>query len=421
VPDKDRCGGLGLEHSNQGFFLNYVSLMSNIFTAKQRVLFIFKGGRRERLTGNDPFPTEFFYGFCELKENGHAVDLLEEADILALAGRNGPLVELARWIFRLLFPGSPALLWFAAILARRPVRERLNDCDVVVATTQTYGFCLGLLRRLRVIHPRVVFLVMGTYPDTLSALYRPVIRWLLEGCEVTAISEGEAIHLASRLNKNQAFQYLPFGVDATFWTPDRQTPAIAEGDYVLSIGNDGMRDYRTLFDAWLPHYPTLRVVTRLPVKPDKENIEIIAGDWRQRIFSDSAVRDIIRASQFVVLPIRRTTQPSGQSACLQAMACGKAVILSDIEGMWDRQAMKSDETCLLVEPLSVPALRSAVEKLLSDVELAGRLGAAARQVIERRLNTATMANAMKDILATTPPMTRPFPSHQTGFEAAKKD
>jgi glycosyltransferase involved in cell wall biosynthesis len=154
-----------------------------------------------------------------------------------------------------------------------------------------------------------------------------------------------------------------------------------------------------LVESWRPEYPTLRIVTRLPVITDKPNIEVIAGDWREVIFSDVAIRDMLRASRFVVLPIRQTIQPSGQSACLQAMACGKAVIVSKIRGLWDGRAMRHGKTCFLVEPGSVDALQQAVAKLLREPSLADRLGVAARAVIESHLNTTTMSNAMREIVA----------------------
>jgi glycosyltransferase involved in cell wall biosynthesis len=386
-----------------------------------RVLYLFKGGRRQRIREAEPFPTEFFYGLLELRERGMSIDMLDEGELRSLAGRPGLLLALARWLFPRLFPRFPVGLWLAALLGRRPVRRVLNGYDVLVATTQTLGLCIGLLRRLGLVHPRVVFIVMGTFPDHLAPWYRPVVRWLLGGCELAAISEGEAAHLAKVLGDEQAIHFLPFGADAGFWAPSESATSSVDRPYVLSIGNDLNRDYRTLVDAWRPEYPTLRIVTRLVVETGKANVEVLAGDWREAHFSDDAIRQIVRDCAFVVLPIRQTIQPSGQSACLQAMACGKAVIVSKILGLWDGRAMRHGETCLLVEPGSVDALQQSVEKLLRQPDLANRLGAAARVVIVGRLNTTTMADAMGDIVTKPPPKSRPLRSRQKAFETAKQD
>jgi hypothetical protein len=107
----------------------------------------------------------------------------------------------------------------------------------------------------------------------------------------------------------------------------------------------------------------LRSVTQRTVPaPLPANVEIIAGDWRTQLLSDGAVRDMVRGSRFVVVPSHDTMQPAGQSACLQAMACAKAVVLSDIAGLWDRELMRDRESCILVKPGDVAALIRALDR-----------------------------------------------------------
>jgi glycosyltransferase involved in cell wall biosynthesis len=107
---------------------------------------------------------------------------------------------------------------------------------------------------------------------------------------------------------------------------------------------------------------------------------------------------LFQRAAFVVIPLHNTLQPSGQSACLQAMACGKTVILSAIDGLWDRDLMRDGVTCILVPPGDVRALREAVAALADDPQRAARIGAAARRVVETRLNTRAMAESMRNIL-----------------------
>ena len=364
-----------------------------------RTLYLFKTGRRERLQGTDSFPTELFYGYCQLRELGRNVDMLDEADIKLLAGHHGYVMRLATRALVWMFPRFPVALPYALILARRPIRERLNACRTVVATTQTFGFCLGLLKRLGFVKARVAFIVMGTFPDSLPLLYRGFVRWLLGACDLVTISESETRHLKQCLGEHPALHSVPFGVDTTFWTPAASARPRAVEDYVLSIGNDRHRDYRTLLAIWQPHFPRLRIVTRLPVTTCHTNVEIIAGDWRERIHSDAEIRNMIHDCRFVVLPIQDTIQPSGQSACLQAMACAKAVVLSDFRGLWDRNVMRDGETCLLVPSGDAEALQRAIERLLSSSDLVRRIGINARHAVESSPDIGVMADAMARIFA----------------------
>jgi glycosyltransferase involved in cell wall biosynthesis len=85
----------------------------------------------------------------------------------------------------------------------------------------------------------------------------------------------------------------------------------------------------------------------------------------------------------VVIPVRDQPRDSGHSATVQAMACGKAVILSDTAGLWDRQLLRDGETCLLVPPENPAALREAMLRLWNDPTEAARIGLAARELVEK--------------------------------------
>ena len=62
--------------------------------------------------------------------------------------------------------------------------------------------------------------------------------------------------------------------------------------------------------------------------------------------------------------------------CAEAMAHGRAVVASAVGGLLD--LVKHEETGLLVPPRNPPALREAIDRLLSDTALRERLGKAAR-------------------------------------------
>jgi glycosyltransferase involved in cell wall biosynthesis len=104
-------------------------------------------------------------------------------------------------------------------------------------------------------------------------------------------------------------------------------------------------------------------------------------------------------ARFVVLPIRDTVQPSGQSACLQAMACGKAVVLTDFGGLWNRELMKDQVTCILAGPPgSVSGIQHGVERLLENPLEIRRIGDQARAVVADKLTVDHMAWHVSKIL-----------------------
>ena len=69
-------------------------------------------------------------------------------------------------------------------------------------------------------------------------------------------------------------------------------------------------------------------------------------------------------------------EPFGQVA-IEAMACGRAVIASNVGGL--RDVVVDGETGLMVPPGDVTALREALRMLLSDPARRARMGEAGRR------------------------------------------
>lgn len=350
------------------------------------ILFLFKSGRAARLASPGSHPTEFFYGYPELDALGWPVKMLDEEDLgirnpLPLPGRL--LAILGRVLGGLPIAAVPSL-------ARRENLRRLNQASAIVATTNSFGVGAAILKRLGYLKPELLFLPMGLARRPLSPWLAWWYRWILSGTRILSISRGEQEYLSRALGEQIPVDYLSFGIDEQFWQPGEP----GDDGYVLSIGNDQSRDYATLVAAWRPEYPPLRIVTSLPVLTAPANVDVIRGDWRTQILSDEEIRRLYQRARFIVLPIQQTLQPSGQSACLQAMACGKAVVFSDIQGLWDRQLMVDGDTLLLVQPGDPADLRRAIDSLLASPELATRLGQSARRVIAEHLNVRMMATQL---------------------------
>ncbi len=361
-----------------------------------KVAFLFKDGRRSRLEAalDGHSPSEFFYGYCQLYRRYADLDLIEESDLGFLVRNN--LFDNVLAYF------SQALLGLHILVVLRfcskNTRERLNAFDTVVTTTNLQTVCMGAASRLGIIRCRIVGIGMGIIPRFYGKFRRSVVLWALRNIALLLLSRSEELALKNNTSANGRISYLPFGVDHLFWTPGEHSE---HDDYVLSIGKDENRDYDTLIAAWRPDFPKLKIMTSLPVKSDADNVEVIHSDWFSQVFSDEELRELIRKARFVVIPIKQTIQPSGQSACLQAMSCGKAVILSDIEGIWDRENMVDGRNCILVPPGSAPLMSEAVATALSDSASLSAIGERARASVEAHFNINIMADKVQQAIGNT--------------------
>jgi glycosyltransferase involved in cell wall biosynthesis len=355
-----------------------------------RVTYLFRAGRPKRLYAPGEAPTEFLYGFPQLLAAGWQVELLEDADI----GMAPPLAPLAAFVNKTarLFGGLPVGMAVPLLSDRQ--RSRVPRDGIIVATTNGMGLALAIGRMLGLVEVRVVLLAMGLLSTDAGAWRRFMMLAVARRLDIVTISRPEQEFLQTLLPDSKV-RYAPFGVDKGFW---RCAPPDFTGDgYVLSIGNDANRDWETLVKAWHDGLPKLKIITSLPVPASGDNVEVIRGDWRTLLLSDKAVRELYWGAEFVVVPVRETIQPTGQSACLQAMACGKAVIMGDNSGLWDREVMRDGDNVLLVPPGDATALAETAAQLTSDRALRQRLGARGRETVEHHYNTDLMAESLSAI------------------------
>lgn len=99
-------------------------------------------------------------------------------------------------------------------------------------------------------------------------------------------------------------------------------------------------------------------------------------------------------SHLVVLPSYREGLPK---VLVEAAACGRAVITTDVPGC--RDAVDPDKTGLLVPVKNVVALADAMQRLIEDTALRQKMGVAGRALAEREFAIEKIAQQHLDIYA----------------------
>jgi len=356
-----------------------------------RVLYILPRGRTERLQRREhKFPNEFFYGYCQLALCERWQVELMTREVHSNIGVG--LQKLLHW-FTHLSPDFGNAAALSATLIRR--------FDAIISMNEPVLLMLALRKQDRLDGAGLVLIQMGAdkriEQSRFPAATRRILKWLYGRlAAVIVLGEGERDYLLQqKLVEPGRLHLVQFGVDAKFWTP---AEAGGEKDYLLAIGNDDGRDYETLLKAIGQHPLRLHTTRALDEALIPPNVICTKGDWHKQALSDRALRDLYRGSRFVVTPLHDFSQPQGQSVTLQAMACGKAVILSRTKGLWSRELMRHMDNCYLVPSGDVAALREAIDRLDGDADLRTRLGKAARQSVERYFLSDLMAERIGAVL-----------------------
>jgi glycosyltransferase involved in cell wall biosynthesis len=186
-------------------------------------------------------------------------------------------------------------------------------------------------------------------------------------------------------------------VDHDFFCEAAAKPHV--GDYVMSCGREA-RDYPTLQKA----------AEGMAVK-----FRIFASGWGPGTTFDPAgnvhaasnveiqhglpyrdLRDAYAASRFVVVPLDKVDYAAGVTTMCEAMAMGKALVVSDSPGVADY--VKHGETGLVV-PIGDPAaMREAVRQLWSDPARCARMGQAGRKWVEAEFTVHRYINRVSGLL-----------------------
>jgi glycosyltransferase involved in cell wall biosynthesis len=199
---------------------------------------------------------------------------------------------------------------------------------------------------------------------------------------------------------------LPYQVDTRFWRPQETAMDPSASPFICSAGLE-FRDYPTLVRAvegldvrvriaaashW-SHHAAFAGAVHLPL-----NITVASLNY-------VGLRQLYAEARFVVVPLLAVDNQAGITTILEAMAMGKAVVVSATQGQRDvvrgypldgrlvwqpafldlpdvNAALGNLPTGIYVAPANVDDLRRAITFLLEHPEVAEELGANGRRVAE---------------------------------------
>ena len=343
----------------------------------------------------------------ELERAGHQVILAcrrgTQERVIDLARAMG-----ARHIETLGFEGGLKPASDAADLRR--LREWLPEVDVIHAHRGKEHWLAAIANRLsKTPRPlvRTRHIVQPVRPHALN-------RWLYRKATSLTITVSEAIrrqYLAAELAPPERVLALPGGVDAEAFRPGRAAEPFRRANGL--VGGEPLVGLLGGFRIMKGHVTALEAVERLARAGRSFQVALVGSGTLELIIRTARARagltgrvaivdgetDPVDAVAAFDVALYVPLESDGMSrVLLEYLAAGRAVVASRVGVV--SEVLTDGENALLVPAGEPGPLAEAIGRLLGDAALRARLGRAARELVERRLSGARVAETLAARYAT---------------------
>lgn len=329
-----------------------------------KITYIFSKGRIKKITDND-YAEDFFYGYRYLSEKNLKVEIIEFKKInklfKAIEHKISKIFSLPLYVFSLINQKNFKIL---------------KTSDYLFLVSESVGFAalplLMLLKKRYNIHSSMF--VMGLFSKKINykyfkSLHFFLIKFLASYFDKLYFLGYKEYEIAQKHLKSETkLIHLPFYIDTNFWKDDEYR--LQSNEKILFIGNDGNRDFDLLVEIAkrMKHRNFIFVSSNSRLTSlEMENVEIIKGNWSGEYLSDKTIREIYSSSRMVILPLKDSTQPSGQSVTLQAMSMGVPVIISLTTGFWDKDKFIDELNIFFEQENNLISWENKIDSLFNDV------------------------------------------------------
>jgi glycosyltransferase involved in cell wall biosynthesis len=267
------------------------------------------------------------------------------------------------------------LLYTQSRVSAEPLRARVKD----IAREFYYRFAFGRYRKRRRIY-----------------------RHLLEASRGMLYFERSETEIARRMFPEFA-EKMHFSVsciDTDFWRPSLATNGTGtRSDVILFMGSARGRDFGLILDIarHLPHFRFVFVTHRIRQEQVSPNVTLKRGDWKTNLISDVEIRRIVQDSALVVLPFKPGDLHSLTSVALQAMACGKPVLVSKTSAIWEPEFIDRQHVWF-VHSGTLSEWCESIETLMRDSVTREQIGAHARRLVEQQNNLTVLGSTVEALI-----------------------
>lgn len=367
------------------------------------ITYFFVYGRKKRIEQNNIFAKEMFYSYFYFKKKHENTSIIEFSNTKNIFTR-------ALNLFDKYLNKATKLPFFMSHAVNFQNCRKIFKTDYLICAQDRIAISLiPILLLSKIFNPKLntTFFVMGLFNKEkdnkvikpLRTFFLRLITWLVNN--LIFLGEGEydlAISQYKFIEKKSYF--LPFMVDEKFWEKDTKKE-FNDKSGILFVGNDGHRDYELLIKIAkeLKEYNFTFVTKYFKFSETNiKNVKIFDGSWGNQLLSDKDLKKLYTDSKLTIIPIKNTTQPSGQSVALQSMCTGTPVMISQFDGLWDKKNIINNENIILIKDNEYDLWVGKIKEYYNDNTLLKKISTNAEKLINEKYKEEYFNKTLEKII-----------------------
>ncbi len=365
------------------------------------ITYVFIKGRKEGFEKKIYEARDFYYGctsFDEKNVNLQVIEFYNEKEIKKL------FLKLDYYFSKLF--SLP--LYFSRTLSFSNFKKLKNSSKIVLVSESTGFSVLPMIFIIKLFKkPKISLFVMGLYSkklkySNLKLIHNFLIKLLISKVDNVFFLGKAELEIAKKMHKKiEKLHYFPFCIDTNFWQCEKYDLNSKDKRDILFVGNDGNRDYELLKNIAksMPEY-NFQLITKYfdHENLDIDNVRIISGEWGNSYLNDSELKEIYCKSRLTIIPLKESTQPSGQSVALQSISTGTPVLITKTEGFWDYDAFEDGEHILFVEDNTVTGWVEKIKNAYNDLEMLKKVSYKSREKIKNNFDIKHFNYLLKSLI-----------------------
>ena len=115
------------------------------------------------------------------------------------------------------------------------------------------------------------------------------------------------------------------------------------------------------------------------------------------MLTDNDLKNLYSKAKICIIPLKESSQPSGQSVALQAMSLGLPVIISNTEGFWDKSKFENGKNIIFPKSNNLNEWIETISEYYSTESKLLDISNNAKKTVEENFDLTTFNKRLTDV------------------------